>query len=162
MRSILSVLLSFFIVLSAHAEIVPVLKVHTDYFPDREYSLGFDLDEASLISKIYFQDNSGEKTFYTLDSLQSFAPIFKMMGFTLVKMRIASVDAPQSATVELQILKNYLTGARRSLFFKVNFNPKSAKYEITDARTSLIVQSVKVITRYAGPVPVGIYDLAAE
>ena len=162
MRYILSLLLSLCLAWSAQAEIVPALNVHTDYFPDREYSLGFDLDAGSLISRIYFQDNTGERTFYTLERLQNFAPIFKIMGFTLVRMRIASVDAPQSATVELQILKNYLTGGRRSIFFQVNFNQKTSKYEITDARSGNIVQAVKVITRYAGPVPVGIYDLSAE
>ncbi len=162
MQFIFIMLFSFGLCLQSQAEIVPALAVRTDYFPENEYALGLDLDSQSLISRIYFQNELGQKSFFSLTELESFTPIFKIKGFTVVKMRISEVVSAQSAVVELQILRNYFTGAKRSFFFKVNYNSESSKYEISDNRSGKIIHSVKVETRYAGPLPVGIFNLVTE
>ncbi|MBC7396712.1 MAG: hypothetical protein H7333_04640 [Bdellovibrionales bacterium] len=162
MQKLLFILLSFGIGWQAQAEIVPVLAVHSDYFPDRDYALGLDLDSNALISRIYFQDENGHKAFFSLDDLQNYTPIFKMKGFALVRMKISSMESPKAATVELQMVKNYLTGSKRSVFFKVTFSADTHQYEITDSRSDKIITSVLVETRYASRIPVGIYDLVTE
>lgn len=146
----------------ANAAIVSVLHVQSDYFPSRDYQIGLDLDPQQLISEMYFQNEKGKQTFYSLDQLKSFSTIFEMAGFTLVSMRISKVESPQSATIELQILHNYLTGNRRSIFFHVGFNPVTHQYEISDARSGKVIHQVTVVTHYIALVPVGIYDLATE
>ena len=152
-------LLSF---VPAKAELVESLRIHADYFPNRQYSVGLDLDANHLISRIYFQDQHGIKTFFTLDQLNDFTTIFEIAGLKLVKIRISEQSAPDAAVIEMSYTTNYLRGTHQSLFFPVHYNPAVGAYEISDARDNRVIHKANVNTRYGMLAPIGISSIETE
>jgi hypothetical protein len=147
---------------SAFADTVEALKVHADYFPDREYAIGLDLDSNHLISRIYFQDERAIKTFYSLGDLSRFTTIFSVAGINLVKIRIAEQSAPDAAVIEMSYTLNYLRGTHLSLFFDVRYNEHIAQYEISDARTNRVIHEADVQTRMSAFLPIGIRGISTQ
>jgi hypothetical protein len=147
---------------TARAENVEALKIHADYFPDRNYAIGLDLDANHLIHQIYFQDENGTDNYFSVSELSEFTPIFSVAGITFVRIRIASQPTPDSAVIEMSYTLNYLRGTHQSLFFNVGYNRVSNQYEITDARNNQVIHEAIVHTRYSLVVPIGISSVDTQ
>ena len=153
---VFSLIVCLFSSLSARADLEEALKIHADYFPNREYSIGLDVDANHLISRIYFQDQNANQTFFSLESLANFTTIFSIGGIDLVRIRISERPTPYSATIEMSYTRSYLRGLHESLFFNVQFNPQTSHYTIVDRRSGQIVTEADVTTRYSAFLPIGI------
>ena len=159
---VLTLFTAFFNFAPARADLVEVLNIQADYFPNREYAIGLDLDANRLISHIYFQDQNENQTFYTLDQLSDFTTMFQVAGIKLVQIRISQQAGPESATIELNYTENYLRGLRTSIFFQVQYNAATGAYDITDTRSNQVIHSVKVTTRYSMFLPIGIESVDTQ
>ena len=127
--TVLSLCLSF----SVRAEVQEILKVHSDYFRDREYTVGLDVNDDDTISEMTFQESGKNATPYSLDTLKNFTTIFQVVGINMVQLRIVKQDSPTTATIELSTLYG-IGGSHRSYFFSVRLNPASHQYELVDSR----------------------------
>jgi hypothetical protein len=148
---------------SARADLVTAINVTADYYPGNQYSVGFDLDPNHLIDRVYFQDENGNKTFWTLDELSNFQTVFMIAGFKVVQMRIASHVGNTQAVIELQYTANALAGTHASLMFQCSLDAASGQYNVTDKRSGAIIHSAEATTRYNFMhVPVGVSGITTQ
>jgi hypothetical protein len=148
---------------SARADLVTALNVTADYYPGNQYAVGFDLDTNHLIDRVYFQDENGNKTFWTLDELSTFQTVFMIDGFRVVQMRIASHVGYTQAVIELQYTANALAGTHASLLFQCSLDAATGQYNVMDKRTGAVIHSAEATTRYNFMhVPVGVSGILTQ
>jgi len=146
---------------SARAELVPQLKITSDYFPTLAYEVGFDLEPGShVIRRVYFNQEGEAHVFYSLEELQSDSvTVFRKWGFNFVKLQILRMDSPTSGILELSFLKYAIFGARSTIDYRVELDPVAGQYRITDERVHCRMTEAVVETNYKAGVPVGIRDI---
>ena len=148
---------------SAHAELVTAMNVTADYYPGNHYSVGLDLDNNNLIHQVYFQDQNGNQTFWTLDELANFQPVFTIAGFQVVEMKIASHVGNTSAVIELQYTTNTLTGSTANLLFQCSLNAATGQYQVVDERTNQVIHNAETTTHYSFlHLPVGVNSIVTN
>jgi len=146
---------------TARAELVPELKITSDYFPTLAYDVGFDLEPGShVIRRVYFNQEGEAPVFYSLDELQSDSvTVFRKWSFNFVKLQIVRMDSPTSGILELSFLKYAIFGSRSTIDYRVELDPESGQYRITDERLHCRMSEAVVRTNYKAGVPVGIRDI---
>jgi len=155
-------LVLFLCLSSARAELVDEIKIKADYFPDREYTVGADLDENHLIKRIYFvQKNSNSPTFFTLEELAQPQTLFEIFGIKLVQIQVIAPSNPSSVTISMSYVENYLIHSIRNAEFGMNYNPSSQGYDVIDFSSRQIIHQARVVTNYASfpRIPVGIASI---
>ena len=145
---------------SARAELVPELNVTTDYSASMHYTIGFNIDASNQFQGFYMEDTSNNLTQFPLSSATNgtYHTIFQVAGLQLVQMEILHEDSPKSATIQLKLLKNFMTGETFTADFQVKFDAQTGHYLIIDTRTGKAVNQAKVMTNYA-IIPVGIASI---
>ena len=150
----------------ARADLVDEIKITSDYYPDREYAVGFDMGADHLINRIYFYlKGSAAPAFFTLQELQDHPQtIMEIAGIKLVQMQIVNHTSNDAATIQLSYTQNYLRRTAGSMLIGVQYNAGAGHYDIYDLRDQRIIHSARVLTNYATfpHIPLGISSVITE
>jgi hypothetical protein len=141
---------------------VRLVEITSDYYPGEKYYLGYMESEDHSIAQFFYEENNGKIIYYSWEQMNAGdIPIIQTsyngIVYDLVRVTLNQSLNENAFQVELNYLKNAITGSRRINTLKLAFNPQKNNYELLyGLKVEEPITQARAITNFIGSIPVGI------
>lgn len=135
----------------------PVITVTADKYPGEVYKLGVDADKTGNLKQVYFENEKGQKNFFSLKEAQNGVVLIqtraqesqsssKEKTYDLVLLEVSHMPAGKIANVTFSYLFNGITHSYISENVQLAYSKETNCYKLYD-KTGKEITTANVVTR---------------
>ena len=149
-----------FVYSNAHAALQPIIQVTADENPGEIYHIGANVDDQNNVISLYFENDLGKVTDYSLEGLKTGLPILKRQNRDVIIMQADYDPATKSTDVKFTYLYNGAFGVHKSVATHMQYDAQNQCYVFVDLDDPThVIAGANIVSHYWGSKEIGIAEI---